>query len=68
MSGTAIKINIEAIRVQLGKTRQEMAEALGINIDRYNRLAAGESKMLATEMIALHEYSGIPYENIAVIS
>lgn len=61
-----IKIGIEAIRVQMGIPRVEMAKRLGVNIDRYNRLATGESKMLATEFIKLHEISGLPWENIGV--
>lgn len=61
-----IKLSLEAIRVQMGKTRAEMAELLGINLDRYNRLATGESRMLATELYRLNEASGIPFENIDV--
>lgn len=59
-----IKLNIEAIRANMKLTRPQMADRLGITIDRYNRLAVGESKMLATEFQALHEISGIPYEYI----
>ena len=61
---TELKLTIEAIRVNMKLTRAEMAEKLGINIDRYNRLANGESKMLATELQTLHDISGIPHENI----
>lgn len=60
-----LKLTIEAIRVQMNLTRSEMAEKIGVNIDRYNRLANGESKMLATEFIAVHDLSGIPWENIS---
>jgi transcriptional regulator with XRE-family HTH domain len=62
------KMNIEAIRVQLKLTRQEMAEKLGISLDRYNRLASGESKMLAVELVKIHDISEIPYENIEVLA
>lgn len=62
-----IKLNIEAIRAQLQLPKPEMADRLGVTLDRYNRLACGESKMLATELIRLHELSGVPYENIAII-
>ncbi len=62
------KMNIEAIRVQLKLTRQEMAEKLGISLDRYNRLASGESKMLAVELVKIHDLSEIPYENIEVLA
>ena len=48
------KFTIEAIRVNSGKTREETAKLLGISLDRYNRLASGESKLLATEFIAIH--------------
>lgn len=61
-----IRINIEAIRSDMGISRAEMADKLGISLDRYNRLASSESKMLATEFIRLHEVSGIPYDNIKV--
>ena len=62
-----IKLNIEAIRAQLQLPKPEMAERLGVTLDRYNRLARGESKMFATELVRLHELSGVPYENIAII-
>ena len=39
-----IKLNIEAIRMNMKLTRPQMADRLGITIDRYNRLAVGESK------------------------
>lgn len=61
---TEVKLNIETIRVMLNISRSEMAERIGINIDRYNRLASGESKMLATEFCKLQEISGLPYESI----
>ena len=62
-----IKLNIEAIRAQLKLTRSEMADRLSVSLDRYNRLASGESKMLAVELVRLHEASGVPYENIKII-
>ncbi len=61
-----IKLNLEAIRAVVGVSRSEMAELMNINTDRYNRLASNESKMLATELIRLHNISGVPYENIYV--
>lgn len=61
-----IKMSLEAIRTQLGWSRGQMAEALEVTVDRYSRLARGESSMLANELIRLHEASGIPYENIRV--
>lgn len=57
-----IKLNIEAVRMNMKITRQQMAERMGIPIDRYNRLAVGETKMLATEFVLLHEISGIPWD------
>lgn len=59
-----VKLNIEAIRVNMKLTRPEMAERMNVNIDRYNRLATGESKMLATELARLHEISNVPWESI----
>lgn len=61
-----IKMSLEAIRMQLGWTRAQMAEALKVTVDRYSRIARGETSMLAAELIRLHETSGIPYENIQV--
>lgn len=61
-----IKMNIESIRVYMGLTRPEMAEKMEISLDRYNRLATGESKMLATELVQLHQISDVPYENILI--
>lgn len=68
MTEVKIQLTLEAIRVKLGKTRAEMADELGITLDRYNRLANGESRMFATELVRLGEISGIPYQNIEVIS
>lgn len=59
-----VKMNIEAIRMNMKLTRAEMAERLGITLDRYNRLASGESKLLATEFVRLHDISGIPHDFI----
>ena len=61
-----IKMSLESIRMQMKKTREQMAEALRISKDRYNRLASGETRMLANELVRLHDVSGIPYENIEV--
>lgn len=63
-----VKLTIEAIRVNMKLTRPEMAEKMNVNIDRYNRLATGESKMLATELARLHEISNVPWENIDFIN
>lgn len=59
-----VKLSLEAIRTMMSLSRAEMAEKIGINQDRYNRLASGESRMLATEFIRLQEISGLPYEVI----
>lgn len=59
-----IRLNIEAIRATLGISRKQFAKELGINVDRYNRLASGRSKMLAEELVKVHEISNVPYDNI----
>ena len=59
-----VKLNIESIRTMMSLSRAEMAEKIGVNKDRYNRLASGESKMLATEFVKLHEVSGLPFDVI----
>ena len=59
-----VKLPIESIRLKMGWSREEFASKLGVSLDRYNRLATGKSKMLATEFVTLHVVSGIPYENI----
>lgn len=61
-----VKLPIESIRLKMGWSREEFASKLEVSLDRYNRLATGKSKMLATELIAVHIVSGIPYENIDV--
>ena len=63
---TEMKLNLEAIRVNMGLERAEMAEKLGISLDRYNRLAIGDSKMLAVELVKLIQVSGIPWEHIKI--
>ena len=64
----SMKWTLEAIRVRMGYTRAEMADALGIKLDRYNRLANGESRMFAEELVALHKVSNVPYEDIEITS
>ena len=59
-------MNIEAIRTNMNLSRQEMADKMEITLDRYNRLATGDSKMLAVELTQLHQISGVPYENIVI--
>lgn len=59
-------LSIEAIRVNAGLSRQETADKLGIPLDRYNRIANGDSKLLATELVAIHQVFGIPFENIMI--
>lgn len=59
-----VMLSIEAIRVNMKLTRREMAEKMCVNLDRYNRLATGETKMLADEFVKLHEISNVPWENI----
>lgn len=61
-----VRFPIEAIRIKMNLTRPQMAEAMQISLDRYHRLASGDSKMLASELMRLHEISQIPYENIEV--
>lgn len=63
-----LQLDIEAIRTMMKVSRKEMAELLDITLDRYNRLATGESKMLATELKALHKVSKVPYDSIVVQS
>lgn len=59
------QLKLEAIRMQLGLSRKQMADRMHISLDRYNRLANGESKLLATEFIEIHRLSGLDYERIA---
>ena len=59
------QLKLEAIRMQLGLSRKQMADRMHISLDRYNRLANGESKLLATVFIEIHRLSGLDYERIA---
>ena len=59
-----IKLSVEAIRLNLKLSREEMAEKLGMTLDRYNRIAIGKSKMYATELMKLEEVSNITGHNI----
>lgn len=63
-----MKLDLETIREMMKKSRKEMAELLGVNLDRYNRLATGDTKMLAVELMTLHSVSNVPYENIKVLA
>lgn len=63
---TDVKMTLEMVRIQLGLTRQEMADRMMISVDRYNRLANGKSKMLAVEWSTIHSISNIPYEYLAI--
>ena len=50
------KLSLEALRVNAGISRGEAAKLIGVSLDRYNRLASGESKLLAVEFIKIHEF------------
>lgn len=63
-----IKFTLEMIRLNLGKSRQEMADLLEVSLDRYNRLVAGDSRMLAIELIKLMDISNLKAENIKILS
>lgn len=60
------KLTLEAIRINAGKSREETAKLLGISLDRYNRIANGNSKLLATEFVEIHRKFNVPYEQIAI--
>ena len=60
------KITIEAIRVNNNLTREQFANMIGISLDRYNRIVQGKSKLLATELIKIHEVFSIPLEQINI--
>ena len=62
-----IKLSLEAIRINKGLSRPEMANGIGVTIDRYNRLVNFETKMLATELINTVNFTGIPYDKIQVV-
>ncbi len=68
MMAEDIKFTLEMIRLNLGKSRQEMADLLEISLDRYNRLVAGDSRMLAIELIKLMDISNLKAENIKILS
>ncbi len=57
-------MKIEAIRIQLGLTRKQMADALGCTLDRYHRLAVAKSKLRIEELIALQKLSGLRADEI----
>lgn len=60
------KITIEAIRVNNNLTREQFANMIGISLDRYNRIVQGKSKLLATELVKIHEVFNIPLEQINI--
>lgn len=62
------KLSLEALRVNAGISREEAAKLIGVSLDRYNRLASGESKLLAVELIKIHEIYNIAYERIEIKS
>ncbi len=68
MMAEDIKFTLEMIRLNLGKSRQEMADLLEVSLDRYNRLVAGDSRMLAIELIKLMDISNLKAENIKILS
>ena len=61
---TMAKYTLAAIRVNIGMSPEEMADALGITVDRWRRLESGETKMLAAELIKFHEVTGADYSVI----
>lgn len=62
------KLSLEALRVNAGISREKAAKLIGVSLDRYNRLASGESKLLAVEFIKIHEIYNVAYERIEIKS
>ena len=59
-----MRIKLKAIRINLGLSREQAAEQLGIELRRYCSLERGKTRMLANEFVAIHEKLGIPWDNI----
>ena len=50
------KLSLEALRVNAGISREEAAKLIGVSLDRYNRLASGESKLLAVNLLRFMKF------------
>lgn len=59
-------LTIKAIRTNMGLSRKEMADLMGVTYDRWVNIELGRSQLKAKELIKLHDVSGIPYENISI--
>lgn len=60
-----IKLNIRAICAMRKITLSEFAKECGITENHMKDLAKGKVRMLAEDFVKIHEFTGIPYENIA---
>lgn len=56
--------NIIQARERLGKSRREIAEAVGMRPSTYTDMETGRSKFNADQLIAVTQYLNIPFLNL----
>lgn len=61
-----IKFDVGQIAAMMKETLKELSEHTGIEYNHLRLLSSGDARMLGKDLIALHEYTGIPVQNIKV--
>ncbi len=60
------QFDIVQIRGMMKENLKEFAEHTGIDYNHMRSLNSGDARLLGKDLIAIHEYTGIPIKNIKV--
>lgn len=61
-----IQFDVSQIAAIMKETLKEFSENTGIPYNHLRLLSSGDAKMLGKDLVAIHEYTGIPVKNIKV--
>lgn len=60
------KVKVEAIRMQLGLTRKDFCQQIGVSEDRYSRIINGNGRMTAFELQQISKVGHVPADKIEI--
>lgn len=59
-----VKLSVKALCAYMDLSADQLAEKAGISANHLKALMAGRAQMTATDMLKLHEVTGISIDNI----
>lgn len=61
-----IQFDVGQIAAMMKETLKEFSDHTGIEYNHMRLLSSGDARMLGKDLVAIHEYTGIPIKNIKV--